>query len=73
MNKIKILFKKYRLTLIGLALGAIGGYLYWMYIGCVNGTCTITSSPLYSTLWGASIGGLLLSGFLKEEKKSKKK
>lgn len=73
MDKFKSILKKYRLTLIGLAAGAIGGYLYWLYVGCVNGTCTITSSPLYSSLWGAAIGGLLLSGFLKEEKKGKKR
>lgn len=72
MNKLKSILKKYRLTLIGLAAGAIGGYLYWLYIGCISGTCTITSSPLYSSLWGAAIGGLLLSGFQKDTKKKKR-
>lgn len=72
MNKLKSILKKYRLTLIGLTAGAIGGYLYWLYVGCINGTCTITSSPFYSSLWGAAIGGLLLSGFQKETKKKKR-
>ena len=51
--------KKHRLTLIGIPLGAIGGFLYWNFIGCSSGTCPITSSPLNSTLYGMLMGGLL--------------
>ncbi|MDR3939225.1 MAG: DUF6132 family protein [Alistipes sp.] len=49
--------------MLGAALGALGGYLYWYFVGCADGTCPITSSPLNSTLWGAVMGGLLLSMF----------
>jgi len=59
---------KHRLTLIGIVLGAIGGYLYYHYIGCMSGTCPITSQPLNSTLYGAMMGGLLLNTFKKEKK-----
>lgn len=59
---------KHKLTLIGIALGAIGGYLYYHYIGCMSGTCPITSQPLNSTLYGAMMGGLLLNTFKKEKK-----
>ena len=59
---------KHKLTLIGIALGAIGGYLYYHYIGCMSGTCPITSRPLNSTLYGAMMGGLLLNTFKKEKK-----
>jgi hypothetical protein len=52
-----------RLTLLGIVLGAIAGLLYWSEIGCTNGTCAITSNWLNSTLYGATMGGLLLSTF----------
>ena len=55
------LLKRHWPTLLGAALGALGGYLYWYFVGCADGTCPITSSPLNSTLWGAVMGGLLLS------------
>ncbi|NOT73450.1 MAG: hypothetical protein HOP08_00880 [Cyclobacteriaceae bacterium] len=61
--------KKYTLVLAGVTLGAIGGFLYWNYVGCVSGTCPITSSPTNSTLYGAMMGGLLLSMFRNESKK----
>ncbi|MGL5318284.1 MAG: DUF6132 family protein [Bacteroidales bacterium] len=56
------------LTVIGVILGMIGGYFYWMYIGCNSGTCPITSSPLNSSLWGATMGGLFLSIFQTKKK-----
>jgi phage shock protein E len=59
---------KHKLTIIGIVLGAIGGYLYYHYIGCMSGTCPITSRPLNSTLYGAMMGGLLLNTFKKEKK-----
>lgn len=54
--------------MLGVAVGAVGGYLYYYFIGCNSGTCAITSKPLNSTLYGALMGGLLLSTFKKEEK-----
>ncbi|WP_305952829.1 DUF6132 family protein [Emticicia oligotrophica] len=55
-----------KLTIIGVVVGAIGGYLYYHYVGCASGTCTITSKPLNSTLYGAVMGSLLLNIFKKE-------
>ncbi|MDL2266323.1 hypothetical protein LJC43_08080 [Parabacteroides sp. OttesenSCG-928-G21] len=60
---IKTIFKKYGLTLTGLIIGALGGYLYWLFIGCTTGSCPITSSPLYTSIWGAIIGGLIFNSF----------
>ena len=50
------LLKRHWPTLLGAALGALGGYLYWYFVGCADGTCPITSSPLNSTLWGRRHG-----------------
>lgn len=61
---------KHKITIIGLILGALGGYLYYHFIGCVSGTCAITSRPLNSTLYGALMGGLLFNMFQKEKIKS---
>ncbi|MBK9981080.1 MAG: hypothetical protein IPP15_01415 [Saprospiraceae bacterium] len=56
----------HKLTIIGIVAGAIGGYLYYHFVGCASGTCVITSKPLNSTLYGALMGGLLLSTFKKD-------
>jgi len=58
---------KHKLSIAGLVLGAIGGYLYYHYVGCESGTCAITSKPLNSTLYGALMGGLFLNIFKKEK------
>lgn len=55
-----------KLTIIGVVIGAIGGYLYYHYVGCASGTCPITSKPLNSTLYGAVMGSLLFNIFKKE-------
>jgi len=41
-------------------LGAIGGLLYYNFIGC-NGSCAITGNPYISTLYGAGIGAVLVN------------
>jgi hypothetical protein len=64
----KNFLSKYKLTIIGIVAGAIGGYLYYHFIGCNSGTCAITSRPLNSTLYGALMGGLVLNIFKKENK-----
>jgi len=56
------------ITGIGIATGAIAGYAYYHYIGCASGTCTITSKPLNSTLYGSVMGGLVFNMFIKKEK-----
>lgn len=62
------LITKYRLEIIGAIVGAIGGYMYYHYVGCATGTCAITSKPLNSTLYGALLGGLLFSSFESSQK-----
>lgn len=52
-----------KLYLIGSVIGAIAGYVYWQQVGCVTGTCAITSKPLNSTIFGAMMGSLVFSLF----------
>ncbi|RYY40859.1 MAG: hypothetical protein EOO08_05885 [Chitinophagaceae bacterium] len=56
--------------LIGAFAGALAGYLYWRYVGCLTGSCAITSNPLRSTLYFASIGALLFGLFKKDYRRS---
>ncbi len=53
------ILKTKKLALAFLALGAIGGFLYWKFVGCTSGTCAIKSVWYWSTLWGAVVGYLL--------------
>lgn len=62
---------KNKLTLIGLLIGALAGYLYYYFVGCASGTCAITSKPLNSALYGTMMGALLLNIFQKENIKTK--
>ncbi|MGV3598772.1 MAG: DUF6132 family protein [Bacteroidota bacterium] len=56
---------KHKLTIIGIAVGAVAGFLYWNFVGCDGGTCAITSKPFNSSAYGAMMGGLLFSTFKK--------
>ena len=47
--------------LLGIILGGLVGFAYWKFIGCSNGHCAITSSPVISTLYFAGLGGLVNS------------
>jgi hypothetical protein len=60
--------KAISITSVGIFIGAIAGYLYYSYIGCVSGSCAITSKPLNSTLYGSLMGGLLFNIFVKDKK-----
>lgn len=65
--------KKYSILyiLISIAIGGIGGYLYFHFWGC-DGTCAITSSPWKSSLYGMVMGYLGGQLFEKKEKNEKK-
>ncbi|MCA0429909.1 MAG: DUF6132 family protein [Bacteroidetes bacterium] len=64
----KLFIKKNKITLIGILIGALIGYLYWFIIGCSSGSCAITSKPLNSTIYFAVLGGLIFSIFQKDKK-----
>jgi rhodanese-related sulfurtransferase len=61
LRKMVSLIKKYWMYIAGGIVGAIGGYLYWYYVGCSGGTCPITASPTMSVIWGTLSGALLFS------------
>jgi hypothetical protein len=39
--------------------GAIFGFVYYKTVGCVTGTCPITSNPWISTIYGGGMGFLI--------------
>jgi hypothetical protein len=60
-----------KLIIVGIIIGAIGGFIYWKQIGCSSGTCMITSKWPNSTAYGALMGGLVFSIFQKPVKTNK--
>ena len=78
INKMKTMkkvinLKRNWIVILTIVIGAVGGYLYWFYIGCNSGTCPITSNWYTNTMYGMLIGYLAgdsAKGFL--NKKTKK-
>ncbi len=66
---VKTFITKHILKIAGIITGAVGGYLYYYFIGCNSGTCPITSNPYISILYGAMVGYLVFDMFKKKEKK----
>lgn len=62
--------KKHILKIIGIPVGAIGGYLYYHFIGCQSGTCPITSNPYISVVYGALMGYLIFDLFKKKKQEN---
>jgi len=50
--------KRYLPEIAGAAAGAIGGFMYWKYVGCLSGTCAIKSNWYLMVPWGAVLGFL---------------
>lgn len=50
------LFYRYKFYVIGILLGFLAGYLYYAQIGCLTGSCAITSNPWASTAYGGIFG-----------------
>jgi len=47
--------------IFGVVGGAVGGAVYAHYIGCLTGSCPITSNPVTAALFGALLGATLLA------------
>jgi len=65
------MFKRYLRNIIPILLGALGGFLYYNFIGCYTGACPITGNPYVSTLYGVLIG-FTFTDFFNFNKKGKK-
>jgi hypothetical protein len=51
-------------------LGAAGGFLFYLKVGCTTGACPLTSEPFFPTLWGGLFGWFLFGpGERKPDKK----
>lgn len=61
------------LQAIGIVAGGLLGFAYYYFIGCVNGTCAITSNPWLSILWGMALGYLVADLFHTKVKQSVEK
>lgn len=57
------LLKKHLLKIVGLSVGALGGFLYYYFVGCGTGACPITSNPYVTIIYGAVLGYLLFDVF----------
>lgn len=56
-------------------LGLFGGFLYWKFVGCADGTCPIKSNMSLMTIYGGVIGGLfgnIFQGFNRKKGGSEK-
>ncbi len=67
LSKSKIAVK-WTKRILPVSLGALAGFLYYNYVGCVTGTCAITSNPWLSTAYGALIGVVFTSWKPNEKK-----
>jgi hypothetical protein len=45
-----------RKPLLGIAIGAAIGFLYYYFVGCSSGSCPITSNPYGSMVAGGVLG-----------------
>jgi hypothetical protein len=43
------------------AIGGVGGFLYYYYVGCASGTCGITSNPYASIAFGGLFGYFIVN------------
>ncbi len=59
----KDFFKRRWVRIAGVLVGTIGGYIYYRYVGCVSGTCPITSNPYTMIVYGAVVGYFLTELF----------
>ena len=68
MQKVIHKIKRSLPELIGMIVGAAGGFFYQKTIGCSTGTCSITSDPWASTIVGGIIG-YIIGYFLNKKNK----
>ena len=71
----KEFIRKHIIPIIFSVAGAVGGFLYWKFIGCASGTCMIKSVWYFSTFYGLVLGwvaGGLAEDLIAKIRKQKK-
>lgn len=58
------------ISMAGIVVGGILGYIYYVKIGCMSGTCPIKSNPYLTIIYGALLGYLVFDMFARKKKKS---
>jgi len=71
MERIKKWFIQRKTYILIAAIGALGGFLYWKFVGCESGTCAITSVWWRTTIYGG-VMGWLLGGMLNDKLRKQK-
>lgn len=61
--KVKAFLKSWRFwrPFIAVLVGGLVGFLYYYFVGCKSGSCSITSDPYISALWGGLMGLFLIN------------
>lgn len=54
----KLSNNKFYRILFGAAIGAVLGLLYWNFIDCSGGNCSLTSDPYKTVIMFSILGGL---------------
>ncbi|MFN4144870.1 MAG: hypothetical protein ACK4GN_03530 [Runella sp.] len=57
------MLNKTTLTIAGIVLGGIGGYIYWKEVGCLTGTCPLKANWQTMIPYGMLIGYVVV-GFV---------
>jgi hypothetical protein len=62
-KKVRELIRSWKFwkPILSFAVGALGGFLYYHFVGCSSGTCAITSNPYLSMIWGGFLGFFLVN------------
>ena len=59
----KVSLKNWLIPLLFTLGGALVGLAYYHFVGCVTGSCAITSNPINSMVYMGLIGWLLSAAF----------
>ena len=60
---------KWKKLLVLMFLGGAAGFAYYYFVGCVSGSCPLTSNPYLMTGYGMGAGLVLGWDFKKKPKK----
>lgn len=58
---------KYKVQVLGVLLGSIGGAAYYYFVGCSSSSCAIASNPFIAIPYGGLMGYLLVGIFEKRQ------